>query len=54
MDKKWSRQNIKTSKHLAKDLEKHDYRHAMKDIGTIERRLLGIRREIKSGKAKRE
>ena len=54
MDKKWAKQNIKSSKHLSKDLESHKYKHALKDIGTIERRLLGIRREIKSGKARRE
>jgi hypothetical protein len=54
MDRKWAKQNIKSSRHLSNDLNKHNYSHALKDISKIERRLSGIRREIKSGKARRE
>lgn len=54
MDKKWAKENIKSSKHLLKDLKSHAYSHALKDASSIQKNLLGIKKEIKSGKARRE
>lgn len=54
MDRKWAKQNIRSSKHLLKDLNKGNYGHALKDSKAIEKNLLGIRKEIKSGKARKE
>lgn len=53
-DKKWARENIKDSKHLLDDLEHHRFKHALKKVDLMDEKLHGIRREIRSGKARRE
>ena len=53
-DKKLAKENIKLSKHESKDLQQGNYRHALIDNRKIESNLNKIRKEITSGKAKRE
>lgn len=53
-DKKWARENVKDSKHLLDDLEHHRFKHALKKVDLMDEKLHGIRREIRSGKARRE
>lgn len=54
MDKKLARDNIKLSRHISKDLNEGRFEHALSTSDKMHRNLDKIRREITSGKAKRE
>ena len=54
MDKKYARENVKDAMHMEHDLYKHHYKHAEKVGNHIEKNIEKIRREIHSGKARRE
>lgn len=53
-DKRYARENIKDSKHLLNDLENHRFKHALKKVDIMDSKLHKIRKEITSGKARRE